>query len=166
MKKSSSVKTKSIIIFAVAGTLFISLNSETRAEELRRAEILTNSQKFILLILDDQSFFCPLCREIFLNFCEALHASGHDEFTLGLLVPQVSDDDEDKERTEKIIEKQMKGLIVGCNIRIPFLYDRSHIFKGMELDGATVILFDRVRNLLKKYTLPLTPGQKEEFFSF
>jgi len=85
---------------------------------------------------------------------------------LGVLVYQETDNDEDNERIEKIIEKQLKGLIIGSNICFPFLYDKFHIFEGLDLERVTIILFDRSRKLLKKYTLPLTLEQKEEVFSF
>jgi len=150
----------------MAGALFLSLNFRTRSDERPPAENFSGAQKFILLIIDDQSLFCPLCLEIIQNFCDLLRTSGQDEHAMGVLVYQVSDNDEDREGFEKIIEKRLRGLIIGSNIRFPFLHDEFHIFKGMDLEGAAVILFDRPKKLIKKYALPLTHEQKEEVFSF
>jgi len=166
MKKEFRVKIRSIFLGVIVLALFFSSYIKGRSEELRPVESFAGSKKFILLIIDDQSLFCPLCLEIFQNFCDLLHSSGLDEHAMGVLVYQVSDNDEDRQRYEKIIEKRLRGLIIGSNIRFPFLYDEFHVFEGMDLEGAAVILFDRSRKLLKKYALPLTPEQKEEVLSF
>jgi len=166
MKDKSHIKIRPIFSLAIVFTLFFSLNIKIRPEEQQNSSNFSGAQKFILLIIDYQSLFCPLCVEIFQNFCALLHSSGQEGYTLGILVFRVSDDDEDRERVEKIIEKQLKGLIIGSNIRFPFLYDKSHIFEGIDLEGVAIILFDRSRKLLKKYTLPLTIKEKEEVFSF
>ncbi len=85
---------------------------------------------------------------------------------MGVLVYQVSDDNEDRPGFERVIEGRLRGLIISSNIRFPFLYDKFHVFEGMDLEGATIILFDRSRKLLKKYALPLTREQIEEVLSF
>ena len=164
--KDSNKKTYRIFAWAISVGVVVSLGFEGRSEELRPAESFAGSKKLILLIIDDQSLFCPLCLEIFQNFCDLLRSSGQDAHAMGVLVYQVSDNDEEREGSEKIIEKRLRGLIIGSNICFPFLYDKFHIFEGLDLEGATIILFDRSRKLLKKYTLPLTHEQKEEVLSF
>jgi hypothetical protein len=166
MKEKYHINIRPIFLLAIvlASSFFLDLKS--RSEELRPAESLAGAKKFILLIIDDQSLFCPLCLENFQNFCDLLRSSGLDEQAMGVLVYQVSDNDEDRQGFEKIIEKRLRGLIIHSNIRFPFLYDEFHIFEGMELEGAAVILFDLSRKLLKKYSLPLTHEQKEEVLSF
>ena len=166
MKEKYRINIRLIFVLAIVLALSIFLNLKGKSEALRPAESFAGAKKFILLIIDEQSLFCPLCLEIFQNFCDLLHSSGQDAQAMGVLVYQVSDNDEDREGSEKIIEKRLRGLIIGSNIRFPFLYDKFHIFEGLDLEGATVILFDRSRKLLKKYTLPLTHEQKEEVLSF
>ncbi len=170
MKEKFHVKVPPIFVLAIvlaivlASSIFWNLKS--RYEELRPAESFAGTKKFILLIIDDQSLFCPLCLEIFQNFCDLLRSSGLDEHAMGVLAYQLSDNDEDRQGFEKIIEKRLKGLIIGSHIRFPFFCDEFHVFERMNLGGAAVILFDRSRKLLKKYALPLTPEQKEEVLSF
>jgi len=166
MKEKYHINIGPIFVLAIVLASSVFLNLKARSEELRPAESFVGIKKFILLIVDDQSLFCPLCLEIFQNFCDLLRSSGLDEQAMGVLVYQVSDNDEDRQRYEKIIEKRLRGLIIGSNIRFPFLYDEFHIFEGMDLEGAAVILFDRSRKLLRKYALPLMPEQKEEVLSF
>jgi len=164
MKKRSRIQIRPIFILAAVLALFISLRIRVRADELRYSSNFGHAQKFILLIIDYQSLFCPVCLENFQNFCDLLRSSGQEESAMGVLIFQVSDKGEDMERIEKIIEKQVRGLVIGSNIRFPFLYDEAHVFEGIDLEGATIILVDRSRALLKKYTLPLTLEQKEEVF--
>lgn len=166
MKEKYHINIPPIFVLAIVLASSIFLNLKVRSEELKSAEVFAGTKKFILLIIDDQSLFCPLCLEIFQNFCDLLRSSGLDEHAMGVLVYQVSDNDADRQGFEKIIEKRLRGLIIGSNIRFPFLYDEFHIFEGMDLKGAAVILFDRSRKLLKKYALPLTHEQKEEVLSF
>ena len=166
MKKESHIKIRPIFLFPIVLTLFLSFSIKVRSEKRQYFSNLSGAQKFILLIVDYQSLFCPLCLEIFQDFCDLLHSSGQEAYASGVLVYKDTDNDGDNERIEKIIEKQLKGLIIGSNIRFPFLYDKFHILERLDVERATIILFDRSRKLLKKYTLPLTLQQKEEVFSF
>ncbi len=166
MKEEYRAKNRLIFILVMVLASCISLNTKASLGMLRPVQSLAGTQKFILLLIDHQSLFCPLCQEIFQKFCDLLRSSGLDEHAIGVLVYQVSDDCEDRPGFERNIKRRLSGLIIGSNIRFPFLYDEFHIFEGMELEGAAVILFDRSRKLLKKYALPLTREQKEEVLSF
>ncbi|NIM91409.1 MAG: hypothetical protein GTO17_10735 [Candidatus Aminicenantes bacterium] len=165
-EKKYHIKIRPIFILVIVLTSCMSLNIKTSSEELRPEEGFAGTKKFIVLLIDGQSLFCPLCLEIFRKFCDLLRSSGLDEHAMGVLVYQVSDDNEDRPGFERVIEGRLRGLIISSNIRFPFFYDEFHIFEGMELEGATVILFDRSRKLLKKYALPLTREQIEEVLSF
>jgi hypothetical protein len=153
-------------VLAIAAALFIALSSWARSGERQYSENFSRARKLILVIIDYKSIFCPLCLEIFQDFCNTLHACSQEEFALGVLVYQETDNPEDRGRIAKIVEKQLKGLFIGNNIRFPFIYDKFHILEGMDLEGVSIILLDRSRMLLKKYALPLTPEQREEVFSF
>ena len=157
---------KQIILWFLIIGFSLSFFSRGFTQELQYSQNFPAAKKLIVIIIDIKSFFCPLCLEYFEDFCYTLHSSGQEEFALGILTYKDSEKRGNKERFTKIVEKQLRGFIIGNNIQFPIILDRSFICEGMNIEGDTVILFDRSRKLFKKYTFPLTSGQMDEIFSF
>jgi len=166
MNREFNKKIQLMLVSVIAVGLFISLSFKGISEEQPYSQNNSGAQKLIMIIFDFSSFSCPLCLKIFNDFCDTLHSCGQEELALGVLVPRDSENNEDNEKFKKIAEKQLRGLIIGNNLRFPFILDKFHIFEEMDLDGTTIILFDGTRKLLKKYKLPLTSEQREEVFTF
>lgn len=120
--------------------------------------------RLILVILDFESLSCSLCLESFKAFCETLESYSAENFALGILIFKALIGEEDTEKFEKIIEKQLRGFMVGNNIQFPILLDKLHVFQALGLNDTGIILFDFSRNLLKKYTFPLSQKQLDEIF--
>ncbi|MFB0564444.1 MAG: hypothetical protein ACETWK_02045 [Candidatus Aminicenantaceae bacterium] len=150
-------------VAAIGGSIF--LNSYGLSPERIPPHDLCSTRKLIVIIFDFKSLFCPLCLEALVDFCNTLHSYGQDIFTLGVAVRD-SDSNDSNDKSIKIAEKQIKGFVFANKIKFPILLDKYRVFAGLNPDGTTVILFDRARKMLKKYTLPLTSEQVNEIFSF
>jgi hypothetical protein len=121
--------------------------------------------RLMLLVFDFESLSCPLCLDSFKNFCEALQSKGQENSTIGILTYKNPEGEKALDNYTKIIQKKLRGFIIGNNIEFPILLDKFHIFEGMNLKEAAIFLFDLSKGMLKKYTLPLTKKQLEEIFS-
>jgi hypothetical protein len=179
-------KTLSDFIRILMGILFISLVLRASTEEKNCAQNLSGQGslvvggllgeerylqtlswqgRLILVIFDFESLSCPLCLDSFKNFCEALQSKGQENSAVGILTYKNPEDEKAHDNYTKIIEKKLRGFIIGNNIEFPILLDKFHIFEGMNLKEAAIFLFDFSKGMLKKYTLPLTKKQLEEIFS-
>lgn len=120
--------------------------------------------KLILVIFDFESLSCPLCLDSFKNFCEALQSKGQQNLAVGILTFRNPEGEKAVDDYTKIIEKKLRGFIVGNNIEFPILLDKFHVFGGMNLKEAAIFLCDFSKGMLKKYTFPLTKKQLNEIF--
>jgi hypothetical protein len=179
-------KTLSDFIIIFMGILFISLVLRASAEEKncaqnlsaqgnlllggllgeeRYLQTISGQGRLILVIFDFESLSCPLRLDSFKNFCEALQSKGQENSAVGILTYKNPEGEKALDNYTKIIEKKLRGFIIGNNIEFPILLDKFHIFEGMNLKEAAIFLFDFSKGILKKYTLPLTKKQLEEIFS-
>jgi hypothetical protein len=132
--------------------------------EERYLQTLSGQGRLILVIFDFESLSCPLCLDSFKNFCEALQSKGQQNSAIGILTYRNPESEKALDNYTKIIEKKLRGFIIGNNIEFPILLDKFHIFEGMNLKEAAIFLFDFSKGMLKKYTFPLTRKHLNEIF--
>lgn len=142
--------------------IFTVLSFGERPQEESIPQIFLGGGRLILIIIDLESFFCPLCLESFKAFSDALLSNGQEHLALGVLTFQNPSADENIENQTKIVERKLRGFIAGNNIKFPILLDKLHVFDGMRLKDSDIILFDITRSLVKKYKFPLTKKQFDE----
>lgn len=145
--------------------LLVSLSFKTASGIQQNYPSLFGVHKLIVIVFDFKSFFCPLCLDSVKDFCDTLHSRGQDEFAVGVLVYE-SSDKKDEERSKKIIEQKLRGFIIGNSIQFPVILDHFRVLKDLKFEDAGIILLDRSRKILKKYSFPLTNKQLDEIFSF
>lgn len=162
MRKESKKKIQLIFVLTLITGLLVCFRLTSGKQQC--TPNFLGARKLIVVVVDFNSFFCPLCLESVRDFCDDLHSRGQDEFALGVLVYK-SLDKKDDERFKKIIEKKLRGFVIGNSIKFPFILDHFHVFKGLNLEDAGIILLDRLRKIFKKYAFPLTNEQLEEIFS-
>lgn len=121
-------------------------------------------KKIILIMIDFSDFYCPLCVESLKTFCDNLNSRGQENFPIGILVFK-SPKKKNSKNYNKIIEKKLRGFIIGNGIQFPVLIDRNHVLSGLNLDDSDIILLDLSRKLIKKYTFPLTADQLNEIYA-
>lgn len=131
----------------------------------RYFQALSGQGRLILVIFDFESLSCPLCLDSFKNFCEALQSKGQQNSALGILTYKNPKGEKAVDGYTKIIEKKLRGFIIGNKIEFPILLDKFHVFEGMNLKEAAFFLFDFSKGMLKKYAFPLTKNQIEEIFN-
>jgi hypothetical protein len=134
-------------------------------EEESRLQTLSGQGKFILVVFDFESLSCELCLDSFKNFCEELQSKGQQNSAVGILTYRNLEGKKGLSDFTKIIEKKLRGFIIGNNIEFPILLDKFRIFEEMNFKEAVILLFDFSKGMLKKYTFPLTKKQLEEIFS-
>jgi len=144
--------------------LFILLIFRTSSPEEKYSQNIPGEGKLILIIFDFESLSCPLCLESFKDFCETLHSTGLENSALGLLTYQNAADEQNIEKYTKIVEKKLRGFRIGNRIKFQILLDKFHVFEGLNITKPGIILFDLSKGLIKKYKLPITKGELDEFF--
>jgi len=165
MKRKFSRKIEQIFMWTLVIGLLGSLSFKAASGRQRYSPSLSRVQKLIVIVFDFKSFFCPLCLDSVKDFCDTLHSRDQDEFAIGVLVYE-SSDKKDEERSKKVIEKKLRGFIIGNSIQFPVILDHFHVFKDLIFEDTGIILLDRSRKILKKYSFPLTNKQLDEIFSF
>lgn len=118
-------------------------------------------KKSILIILEPEIFFCPLCLEPVIHFVEKLRVHGRDCLVTGVFIWR-REGREKSQKSMKIIEKKIKGFVEGNEIRFPIILDKYHVFDGLNIETPVIILLDRSQNEIHKYTLPLSQKQLGE----
>ena len=119
-----------------------------------------------MVVMNFQDFFCPICLNVFSDFCSDLKSFGKDNLVLGMLVFKSRGKTEGDKGRMRIVEKQLEGFVKSNDIGFPFILDMQNVFDGWDIDSMAVILFDGSRKLIKKYMLPLSPADREEIFLF
>lgn len=121
------------------------------------------SEKRFILIVDLSVLNCPLCVQSLTEFIGIVNAFKLENDVLGVLVFSRRENDSNSETQMKIAEKKLRGFIVGNYVQFPFFLDRSGVFNVLNPDAtAILILFDREKSEIKKYTFPLTSAQIQE----
>jgi len=121
---------------------------------------------FCLLVMDAESLVCTPCLDPLVRLCRGLPAFIQEERVLGILVPGGSAQSSDDSPHIRIIQKKLSGLMQANDLRFPVLVDRSRVFAELAAGSAAVVLFDRNRRLIKRYSLPLSSRQQEELIDF
>lgn len=120
------------------------------------------SNSLLLFIIDFDDFMCFSCLESFLDLYTLLPVPFQIQRAWGVVT--VNDDSLSREKalSMKILEKKIRGFVKAHDIRMPFLIDRSHIFRSLSKDGSAVVLLDRETRALFKLDLPLSRDQKKQ----
>lgn len=129
------------------------------------SEIRLSSHSWLIFIMDFSILMCPPCLDSFLNFYHELAGWTEEGIVRGILVLdklELEKDTLEKELLFKVAEKKVRGFAIANNIRCPILIDSSALFRDFANGRTALILFDRIRNRVRKYNLPLRPGQKRE----
>lgn len=114
------------------------------------------------ILMDIESFFCAPCLQPLLDFCRALPARVQEERVKGILAYGAPEGRERSERRMLIVRKKWQGFKSANGLRFSAVVDSGHFFQGILTAAVVVLLFDEERQMLKKYSLPLRPGQLEE----
>ena len=146
-----------IIGLGCKGPLEIFANSQTDP----RTRLSNHSR--LIFVIDFSMLMCPPCLESFLNFYHELSGWTKEGIIEGILVlDELEKDTAEKELLFRIAEKKVRGFAIANKIRFPILIDSSAVFRNFAEGRTALILFDRIRNRVRKYNLPLEPGQKRE----
>lgn len=144
---------------------FLSLINFALSSDQQASKNLFETEKSLLILIDSSSFFCPLCLESFIGFCEILQSKGWVSSTFGVLIYNESDNEKDTKNYVKMLEKQLRGFLSANNIQFPIILDKFQVFDDLNIPGAVVILFDKSRKMVKRYKLPLCPQDRSKRFS-
>ncbi len=148
-----------LIIITILTVLFFITDSNSNEQD--RNPIL--DKKFFLII--DMDFInCSLCLQSFTKFIETINANELEKSVLGILIFHEDEDELSSEIDIQIIEKQLRGFILGNNIKFPIILDKNGVFSDLDLDLSVtaLILFDVQKKVIKKYKFPLTKEQLNE----
>jgi len=119
--------------------------------------------KKCFLIINTDFLDCPLCKEKINNLTEAVNNYNLEDYFLGVLVIS-QEKDLNNDINIKIIERKLNGFIKGNEIKFPIIVDRERIFNEFSKDDICLILFDSQRNIIKRYTMPLSNILIDEIF--
>jgi hypothetical protein len=119
--------------------------------------------KKCFLIINTDFLDCPLCKERINNLTEVVNKYNLENYFLGVLVIS-QEKDLNNDKNIKIIERKLKGFIKGNEIKFPIIVDRERIFNEFSMDDICLILFDSQRNMIRRYTLPLSNKLIKEIF--
>ena len=148
-----------LIIITILTVLFFITDSNSKEKD--RNPIL--DKKFFLII--DMDFInCSLCLQSFTKFIETINANELEKSVLGILIFHEDEDELSSEIDIQIIEKQLRGFILGNKIKFPIILDKNGVFSDLNLDlsETALILFDVQKKVIKKYKFPLTKEQLNE----
>ena len=159
--RASAVKKNCAQDLSAQGTLAL----EGLSGKGRYLQTLSGQGRLVLFVFDFESLSCPFCLDSFKSFFEALQSNGMQNSAVGVLSFRDPGGAETDERYTRIVEKKLRGFILGNAIEFPILLDKFHIFDGMNLKEPAIFLFDISKDVLKKYSLPKTKKQLEEIFN-
>ena len=122
-----------------------------------------SNHSWLIFVIDFSMLMCSPCLESFLNFYHELSGWTKEGIIEGILVlDKLETDTAEKGLLFRIAEKKVRGFAIANNIRCPILIDSSAVFRDFADGRTALILFDRIQNHVRKYNLPLEPGQKKE----
>ncbi|MDH7514026.1 MAG: hypothetical protein QHH14_13855 [Clostridiales bacterium] len=166
MKKKFRKKIDLLLIIGTIISFFSPLNFPGFPQDRQSYQNLLSAGPLLLIIIDFKDFFCPFCLEYLSFFCDLIYSKGFENFTVGILTFRNEGGRENVESEAKIMERRLRGFIIGNNIRFPVILDRFHALADWDLGEYKLIYLDLTRNILKKYTFPLTKEQLDEIFFF
>ena len=159
MKINHIKKTMSMVIIVSIGLVFI---YGGRIHENTWPDV---SERKFILVMDLNALNCPLCIQSLTEFIVTINAFKLENDVLGVLVFSKKENDSDSEKQMRIAEKKLRGFIKGNGVQFPFFLDRSGVFSVLKPDAtAILILFNREKSEIKKYTFPLTSAQMGELY--
>lgn len=123
------------------------------------------SNKWLLFIIDFDSFMCLSCLDSFLEFYHQLPSSLEEGRIWGILVFGKPERRAEQDHSFRIVEKKLRGFIQANQIKFPILIDRFKVFKNMGEEGTAVVIFDSENKTIKKYIFPLKPWQRKEIMT-
>jgi len=120
--------------------------------------------KRFLLIIDFGYLSCPLCVQSLSEFTGMINKRALEKSILGILTFEREGDKSGFEKYIKIMEKRLRGFIIGNKIKFPIILDRYGVFKSFSKNSTTLIFFDYRSKTIKKYIFPLNKVQIKEIF--
>jgi len=119
--------------------------------------------KKCFLIINTDFLDCSLCKEKINNLTEIVNNYNLEDYFLGVLVIS-QEEDLNNDKNIKIIERKLEGFIKGNEIKFPIIVDKERIFNKLSVDDICLILFDSQRNIIRRYSLPLSNKLIKEIF--
>ena len=129
-----------------------------------RACAFRENERLILIIVDWDDFMCLNCLESVLKFYYSLPVPFREEAVWGVLIYDEIKMSKNSARDLKIIEKKLRGFCSANKINSPFLIDRYHVFDDIARGKTSVIVFNEELVTVKRYSFPLTQGERDEVF--
>jgi len=122
--------------------------------------LLADADHQIILVMIKAKFMsCPLCQELLNNFFLGLYNRHLQDKAIGIYIPRSEDISFKGEKRLSFFAKQLRGYILGNDIRFPIVLDGERLFSGPAFDDVDIILLSLDNNILKKYRFPLTQEQ-------
>lgn len=117
----------------------------------------------LLFIIDFGMLMCPSCLDSFLGFYQEFSGLIEEGMAWGILIlDKPSEEKDGTSLSVTIAEKKLKGFRRANDIKFPILIDPFAVFAELAHEGTALVLFDRSRNIVRKYNFPLTPSEKKE----
>ncbi len=156
-----SLKLLCISFIAVMVSVVLRLPSESREAGGE------NSETCILLIIDLTFLNCPLCVQSLADFIAMVQANGLENSVFGILVFDREKKKADLEKYMRIIEKRLRGFVIGHNIKFPIFLDQNGVFNLVcQQASALLVLFDVQNRRIKEYSFPLSRAELDEISRF
>lgn len=155
MEKSLKLLCIFLIAFMVSVVLRLPSDSREAGGE--------NSETCILLIIDLTFLNCPLCVQSLASFIAMVQANRLENSVFGILVFDREKKKADLERYLTIIEKRLRGFMIGHDIKFPILLDQNGVFNLVcPQASALLIIFDAQKGRIKDYSFPLNRDELNE----
>ncbi len=155
------------ILFFIFSFWFFIPRSQGFLDALSSPEVYLNKEgekRLAILLLNLESFMCFSCLDSFLEFYSNLESFIKTEEIW--IITILSEDEPSDEKSVKIIEKKLGAFLSVNNIKKPFLLDRFRVLNQLASEGNVLLVLDESRNVVKKYSLPLSESEKEEILGF
>lgn len=109
------------------------------AQNKQSFQNLPSAGPLLLIIIDFNDFFCPFCLNYLSFFCDLIHSKGFENHTVGILTFKNEGDRENVEGEMKIMEKRLRGFIIGNNIQFPVILDQFRALADWNLGESRLI---------------------------
>ncbi|MEM0385745.1 MAG: hypothetical protein ACPLPQ_10340 [Candidatus Saccharicenans sp.] len=114
----------------------------------------------LILIINQDFIECPLCQNSLDIFLEFIKTHELENNILGIL--SIDKDNRNDENRIKFMQKQLRGYIIGNNIRFPVLIDRSGIFMPKTNKAPVLIYFNYGKRYIDLIKFPIDYKYLEE----